>query len=119
MKSSITLLDLQPNPGLRELMLDASRADGGHHAPLATHVFLRNGFEVVGAAGIAVPTLTFWAATTATPRESLEMTRIANSRALELHSKFLCPCSPDSPFFPHMVRLGYRRLGPADFFEHV
>jgi len=118
MKSAITLLDLQSNPGLRELMLNASHRDGGHHAPLATHVFLRNGFEVVGACGIAVPTLTFWAATTATPRESWEMTTLANARALALHEKFLCPCATDSPFLPLMAKLGYRRLGNADFFEH-
>jgi hypothetical protein len=104
---------------LREAMLDASRRDGGHHAPLATHVFLRNGYEVIGAVGIAVPTLTFWAATTATPRESWQMTCLANARALGLHEKFLAPCDPASPFFKLMPRLGYRRLGSADFFEHV
>jgi|KBSSwiStaDraftv2_1062776.scaffolds.fasta_scaffold424791_6 hypothetical protein len=119
MKSVITLVALSDHPELRELMLDASRRDGGHQAPMATHVFLRDGVEVVGAAGIAVPTLTFWAATTATLRESIEMTSLAHARAFAVHDKFLCPCSPESPFFKLMPRLGYRRLGPADFFEHV
>ena len=118
MKSSIAMVDISVDPWLREAMNEASRRDSGHHAPLATHVFVRDDFQIVGAAGIAVPTLTFWAASTSTPRESWEMTKLANERMATLHENFLAPCAPDSPFFPLMGRLGYRRIGPADFFEH-
>ena len=116
MKSVISMMEL--NPALRERMDDATQLDGGHHAPLATHVFLRNHCEIVGAAGISVPMFTFWAMTTATPRESLEMTRLAKEHMTAFHQRFLTACCPDSPFYPLMGHLGYYRLGPAELFQN-
>lgn len=109
---------IQPlTPALHPAMLAASATDGGHHAPLATHVFTRAG-EVVGAAALCSPVLFFWAHSTALHRrESLDLAKRCKAQAVKQYQhNFLSTCSPDSPFYPLMPGLGFTRLGNADFY---
>jgi len=115
MKLPITMQPLGEDLVAR--MLAAQREDNGHCAPMATHVFLRD-TEVVGAAAICAPAITFWASShKLSPRESIELVRRTQQAASGRHQKFLCLCSNDSPFFPLMPRFGFRLLGTADVFE--
>jgi hypothetical protein len=103
--------------GLIPRMLAAQMEDNGHCAPLATHVFIRNA-EVVGAAAICAPAITFWASSfRVSPRESIELVRRTQLEASRNHKKFLCLCQTDSPFYPLMARFGFKLLGTADVFE--
>lgn len=97
-------------------MLAASAEDGGHCAPMANHVFVRDG-EIVGAAAILASVFTFWAhSKKLRARESFDL--IARTKVMcGGFGTHLTACATNSPFFPLMERLGYRRLGAADFFE--
>ena len=115
MKLPITIENLSP-AWLPDLIA-AQHSDDGHCAPLATHVFIR-GSEVVGAAGIGVPTITFWAhRARLCPRESLDLVFRTQTTAAKSHEKFLCLCQQESPFHPLMSRFGFERLGTADVFQ--
>jgi hypothetical protein len=103
-------------PALAEEMRRASAADGGHHAPMASHVFTR-ARQVVGATAIFAPLYTFWAGTKLFPRESLAMVEASLSAADQQRADYLAACSVDSPFHPLMPRLGFRLVGNADIFQ--
>ena len=97
-------------------LADACARDGGHCAPLATTIFQRDG-EIIGAAGVFAPSLTFWARTDLCPRESVDLVFRAKAAADERRTSYLCLCSPESPFRRLMPRFGFNFLGNADFFE--
>lgn len=104
-------------PELRAMMEQASAADHGHCAPLATHVFLKSD-QVVGAVALFAPTLTFWAQSTGlTRREAVYMAQTSRALGLTRQAQFLVACSPESPYHPIMPHLGFQRLGNADYFE--
>lgn len=117
MRTPLNIVPLSPE--MEYAMTAASAEDGGHCAPLATHVFLRD-LEIVGAAALCAPVITFWAHSKKLhPRESLELAQRCTAKAGELHKHFLAACSPDSPFWHLMPKLGYRRIGNADFFQPI
>jgi hypothetical protein len=96
----------------------ASVEDDGHQAPLATHVFTREG-KVVGSAGLCVPSITFWAHSKELhARESLELLKRCQIAAAVQHRAFLGLCSVDSPFHSLVSRFGWKKLGNADVFQH-
>ena len=111
-------LQLVPRLVSHEPDLQAAIAsDHGHHAPLASHVFLR-GEEIVGAAALCAPAITFWAhSKRCGPRDSFDLVLQAQTEAANRHEKFLCLCAADSPFRPHMGRFGFQCLGNADVFQ--
>ena len=117
MKAPVCMMPLDER--LRLDMEEAIRSDEGHHAPLATHAFTRGG-EVIGAVALLAPTLTFWAhRLKCSPRESFECIKLCTHAADQLNGVHLCTCSADSPFFPLMERIGYRRLGNIDVFQRA
>lgn len=118
MRGGIEILEIAVRPNLRGLVHAAALADNHPFmAQMATHAFVRDG-QVVGAAGLCVPLAVFWAdskklkaiSTVPLIRECVEI-------AGKVSPVHLCECDPDSPLHQFMPKLGYKRLGFADFYQ--
>lgn len=105
-------------PELTPMLERASMEDKGHGPPpFPSHVFLKDS-EVVGAMSLFAPTVCFWAHTSRLrKREALFMAQHGRELALARQPNFLVACCLDSPFYPVMPALGFRRLANADYFD--
>ncbi len=91
-----------------------ARADA-HQVLMPTHVVCR-GDEIIGYGSLgALPTLHVWMdSRKAHASDSLRMLETAETLLENTGAKFvLMPCAVESPFTPHMERLGYTKLGPT------
>lgn len=93
-----------------------SAAAADEHVAIApTHIVERDGL-IVGYCSIgAIPVVNAWLHSKIVhPRESVYLLNTAEAVAHAMGAqRILMPCSPNSPFHPHMERLGYRVLGDA------
>jgi hypothetical protein len=99
-------------PADLERLAAAARADN-HIVVGPSHVIDRGG-EVVGYASLGVvPMLHTWVATGKVgPRESLGLLNCGEMLLANLgHRHVILPCAETSPFWPHIERLGYVKLG--------
>lgn len=93
----------------------AAASSDGHVAVAPTHLVERDGL-IVGYCSIgAIPVVNAWLHSKIVhPRESMYLLNTAETVAHAMGARrILLPCSPQSPFHPHMARLGYRVLGDA------
>lgn len=112
---------------MTEALHRAADGDGGHGAPpFATHVFARGDTlgghsfdpEIVGATALFAPTALFWGhSSKLSKREAVMLAMSARDAGLQLRERFLVACSPTSPYHGIMPRLGFKRLGNADYYE--
>jgi len=96
---------------LRDLLLAA--ASDNHVVIGASHVIRKDG-ELVGYASIgSVPMVNVWLDSKRVKAlDSLRLLRAGEVLARDLGVRqYLMPCAHTSPFFPHMERLGFKRLG--------
>jgi hypothetical protein len=104
-------------PPLRAATAAALHDDGQRDDLRPTHCFTRDG-DVVAAVSLFAPIAMFWAhSKRMNPRESFETVRRCHALAMDARPDYLVVCWKTSPFHPLMERLGYRKLGGADFFE--
>lgn len=87
-----------------------------HTVLFPTHLVTKHG-EIVGYGSInAMPMVNVWLHShKVKARDSLHLLNIAENIAANAGLKqFVMPCSQHSPFFPHMEKLGFKRLGFAE-----
>lgn len=87
-----------------------------NHITLAPTHLVMKGERVVGYASMGgLPTLNVWMDSQRT--HAMDSVRMLEHAEVALREKgvrhFLMPCAENSPFAPHMERLGFRRLGPT------
>lgn len=109
-------LNMEPVTTANASELEFATDADGHCAPLATHLWRREG-KVVGACGVFAPLATFWAHTQLSPRESIALVEEFKALADGRGVTYLTACSPESPFQLLMPRFGFRRLGSLDFYD--
>lgn len=95
--------------------LNECAAADQHVAIAPTHLVLK-GEQVVGYGSLGgMPTMHVWMDTRHT--NALDSVRMLEHAEVAWREKgvrhVLVPCSENSPFAPHMERLGFRRLGPT------
>lgn len=94
----------------------AAAAAADQHVVLGpTHVVLKGG-RVVGYASVAgMPTMHVWMDRQHT--NALDSVRMLEHVEVAMRERgirhVLLPCAEESPFTPHLERLGFRRLGPT------
>lgn len=99
-----------------QAMLHEAAQRDGHHIMGATHLVMR-GEECVGYVSIAgLPVMHTWLDSQRI--HAGESLRVQDQVDALLNDRFggspvLVPCPEESPFTPHMERLGYERLGPT------
>lgn len=101
---------------VREALAAAAKEDA-HSVVGATHVITKRG-QIVGYASIgSILMLNTWVhSKKVDARDSLEMLNMCENVAAALGQKTIClPVDLKSPFYPHVERLGYTRLGNASF----
>jgi hypothetical protein len=104
----MSLADLEP--------LQAAAASDNHIVIFPSHVAEQAG-EIVGYASICmVPLLFCWVhSEKVKARDSFRLLREVEAEAARISPAVVLPCAQTSPFHPLMHRLGYKRLGPADW----
>lgn len=95
--------------------LNEGAAADQHVAIAPTHLVMK-GEQVVGYGSLGgMPTMHVWMDTRHT--NALDSVRMLEHAEVAWREKgvrhVLVPCSENSPFAPHMERLGFRRLGPT------
>lgn len=109
--------ELQSIEELRELVLVASKDH--HDVVFPTHTVKKNG-ELIGYAGIfSTPVLMWWLdSKKGTARDTLDLLKqiedLARSRKV---GRYVTICSQESPYFKHMNRLGYTKMGSTVMFQ--
>jgi hypothetical protein len=99
-------------------LADAHEAEG-HSCILPTQCLVKNG-AIVGAVSLGAVCLVLpWFSKQCSPRDSLEFIRLMETHvALTLptgHPGVVCvPFVPQSPFHPHVQKLGYQSAGLVD-----
>ena len=93
--------------------LVAAAAEDKHTVLFPTHV-IRRGEEIVGYLSIcATPIVNVWAHSKKV--NALQSVRLMHKLDDELKKNgvgtYIMPCSKDSPYYPHMQKLGYSVLG--------
>ena len=93
--------------------LVAAAADDHHSVLFPTHVIKRDG-EIVGYLSVcATPIVNVWAHSKKI--NALQSVRLMHKLEDELKSNgilnYIMPCAKDSPYYPHMQKLGYTALG--------
>ena len=97
--------------------LQIAAAADQHRVIFPSHVADADG-EIVGYASICrVPMMFIWAhSTKLNARQSFRLLGEVEAEAAKVSPVVVLPCATTSPFHPLMPRLGYQRLGPADFY---
>ena len=95
----------------------AARADG-HTSFLPTHFMENERGEVRGcfSAG-SFSLIFFWSHTGNAACASLKQVAAAKAAAAELGRPVLWPCTVESPFAPHMEKMGFEILGHANLWR--
>jgi len=99
------------------LELHAAAAEDNHVVVAATHVVEKAG-EIIGYGSIgSVMMLNVWIhSQKGRARDSLTCLREAERLATEQGQTLICmPCAQNSPFIPHIRKLGYTPLGWSSF----
>ena len=111
------MIDIQPIREENKLsqVIDAmKKADDGVSNP--THAVLKDG-RIVGAFSFNNVCLQFWLNEECNSRDSLLagicMNAMAQDRGIE---SYVIPCRKESPYYPLMERLGYRKIENVDLF---
>lgn len=98
--------------GVSHVLIDAAAAD--HHRVIApTHVMMR-GDKIIGYLSLnGLPQVHAWFdSTVKNPRHSREMIKSGEVIFREMGVKNYCiACAAESPFTPHMERMGFEKLG--------
>ena len=104
----MSLADLEP--------LQAAAASDNHLVIFPSHVAEQGG-EIVGYASVAmVPLMFCWVhSQKVRARDSFRLLHEVEAEAARICPTVVLPCAQTSPFYPLMGRLGYQRLGPADW----
>ena len=86
-------------------------------ASAANDLPAEQGGEIVGYASVAmVPLMFCWAhSQKVRARDSFRLLHEVEAEAARICPTVVLPCAQTSPFYPLMGRLGYQRLGPADW----
>jgi len=101
-------------------ILALAEADG-HRLLMPSHAVMRD-TEVIGAFSIcSIPYVATWMHTKrAEAGDSMAALASLNDGLRFTGRKaYVLPCSESSPFFPHMARLGFDRLGAFDLFKRT
>lgn len=102
---------------LSELLVAAKK---DHHSVVFPSHLVRKEEKTIGYAGIfSMPILMWWLdSKEGKARDSLElMTQIEDIARSKNVRRYATICSEDSPYYPHMARLGFQKLGPTVLFE--
>jgi hypothetical protein len=95
--------------------LIAVAAEDGHSVVGATHLLTKNG-KITGYASLGgIPLMNVWLDSKQMGAlDSMLLLRDAEAILADRgHHQYLMPCTVESPFNPHMERLGFKRLGPT------
>jgi len=97
----------------------ASEADG-HGLFFQSHLITRDA-EIVGSFSQCVPVNTVWLhSQKLTPAESFQaIRRLDEHLVMSGLARSLTLCTPESPFFPYMVRLGKKEILKCSLFERT
>jgi hypothetical protein len=98
---------------VKDLLLAAAADD---HIVIAPSHVARLGDDLVGYASIgSIPVVNVWLDSQRVKAiDSLRLLRAAEQASRDMGIRqWLMPCAHTSPFYPHMERLGFKRLGFA------
>lgn len=111
------MYEIQSQGELQELILAAS--EDHHDVIFPSHTFRKNN-ELIGYAGIfSTPVLMWWMdSKKGKARDTLEMLKeVENLARAKQVKRYVTICSENSPYFKHMNRLGYSKLGKTVMFQ--
>lgn len=109
--------ELQSLGELQELV--AAAKEDNHDVLFPSHIFRKSG-ELIGYAGVfSMPILMWWLdSKKGNARDTLEMLKEVEKLARTKQVKrYVTICSENSPYFKHMNRLGYSKLGKTVMFQ--
>jgi hypothetical protein len=112
-----TIQEIQSLGELQELV--AAAKEDNHDVVFPSHIVRKNG-ELIGYAGIfSMPILMWWLdSKKGKARDSLEMLKeIENIARAKQVKRYVTICAESSPYFKHMNRLGYSKLGETVMFQ--
>lgn len=107
-----TVLDPIVSDAERRELLRAAATDD--HVVIAPSHIARQAGQIVGYASLgSIAVVNVWLdSRRVTAFDSLRLLRASEEEARRLGLKqYLMPCAHTSPFYPHMERLGFKRLG--------